>query len=63
MGKITLYGVEQAVWGADRTSKLYFSNREAQLNYLKSHEYCNSIKTKSVTEQYIIDHQIIIHNI
>ena len=39
--KQKVYGIRQAVWGADHPKVIYFDNKEAQENYYNSHnDYC-----------------------
>lgn len=52
-GKIVLYTVRQAIWGADRPETLYFESTAERNAYLASHDYCERSGRISVTpEEY-----------
>lgn len=45
--KITVYGVKQGIWGADRPAEYLFSNKAAQNDYCSKHNYCDKF-TKQI---------------
>lgn len=42
-GKVRLYYVTQAVWGADRPKRLYFETKAEANEYREKHEYVNKV--------------------
>lgn len=47
----TVYRVEQAIWGADKTSEIWFATKEEQQKYLSEHDYCNAIPSKRISDK------------
>lgn len=48
--KVKAWRIEQAVWGADRTSILYFHTKEARDEYYDTHDYCDKLRPVMVEE-------------
>ena len=56
-GKIVLYTVRQAIWGADRPTTLYFESIDERNAYLASHDYCERSGRISVTPEEYANYQ------
>lgn len=44
--KIKAWGIEQAVWGLDRHSHVWFANKEARDKYYAEHNYCAKLRCR-----------------